>query len=35
VYRGVKVLQPYYYQNLSGNISVSITVEFELGSAAE
>ena len=35
VYRGVKVLQPYYYQNLSGNISVSVTVEFELGSAAE
>ena len=35
VYRGVKVLQPYYYQNLSGNISVSVTVEFELESAAE
>jgi uncharacterized protein YggE len=35
VYRGVDVLPPYYYQNLSGNISVSVTVEFELGSAAE
>jgi uncharacterized protein YggE len=30
VYRGVKVLQPYSYQNVAGTISVSVTVEFEL-----
>lgn len=30
-YRGVKIVQPYYYQAISGDISVSVTVEFELG----
>ncbi len=31
-YRGVKIIPPYYYQNMTGEISVSQTVEFELGS---
>lgn len=35
IYRGVKVIQPYYYQNISGNIAVSVTVEFELGNATQ
>lgn len=34
-YRGVKILQPYYYQSISGDISVSVTVEFELGEPSE
>jgi uncharacterized protein YggE len=29
-YRGVKIVQPYYYQGVSGDVSVSVTVEFEL-----
>ena len=28
---GVYVVQPYYYQNLSGEITTSVIVEFELG----
>lgn len=35
LYRGVKVVQPYYYQSISGDISVSVTVEFELGASEE
>jgi len=35
LYRGVKILQPYYYQSINGDISVSVTVEFELGEANE
>jgi uncharacterized protein YggE len=31
LFRGVKILQPYYYQGISGDISVSVTVKFELG----
>lgn len=31
VYRGVGVLSPSLYQNLSGEVSVAVTVEFELG----
>ncbi|AFU59175.1 hypothetical protein DUF541 [Candidatus Nitrososphaera gargensis Ga9.2] len=30
-YRGVKILQPYYYQSINGDISVSVMVEFEIG----
>jgi hypothetical protein len=30
LYRGVKILQPYYYQSINGEIAVSVTVEFEL-----
>jgi uncharacterized protein YggE len=35
LYRGVKVVQPYYYQSISGDISVSVTVEFELAESEE
>lgn len=35
VYRGVKIVQPYYYQGVSGDISVSVTVEFELAEGEE
>ncbi len=35
LYRGVKIIQPYYYQSINGDISVSVTVEFELGEASE
>lgn len=34
-YRGVKIVQPYYYQNIGGDISVSVTVEFELVESGE
>jgi len=34
MYRGVKIVQPAYYQAVSGDIAVSITVEFELTAAA-
>jgi hypothetical protein len=30
LYRGVKIVQPYYYQGVSGDVSVSVTVEFDL-----
>lgn len=30
LYRGVKILQPYYYQGIGGDLSVSVAVEFEL-----
>ena len=33
MYRGVKIVQPAYYQAVSGDIAVSITVEFELTAA--
>jgi uncharacterized protein YggE len=29
-YRGVKVVQPYYYQSITGEISVSVTAQFDL-----
>lgn len=35
MYRGVKIVQPYYYQSVSGDIAVSITVEFELAAGAQ
>jgi uncharacterized protein YggE len=33
LYRGVKLVQPYYYQSITGEISVSVTVEFELAAS--
>jgi uncharacterized protein YggE len=35
LYRGVKIVQPYYYQSISGDIAVSVTVEFELAESEE
>jgi uncharacterized protein YggE len=35
LYRGVKIVQPYYYQSITGDIAVSITVEFELAESEE
>jgi uncharacterized protein YggE len=34
MYRGVKIFQPAYYQAISGDIAISIAVEFELTAAA-
>jgi len=35
MYHGVKIVQPYYYQSVTGDVSVSITVEFELAEDEE